>query len=133
MAKEFLRQYEVFLKKAITDFRAAKNLLRDFEDGEIELDLEIIFFHLQQTGEKLLKSLLSKNKLDFPRSHDLKLLVKILKSNNIEFIENIEELIPLTDYAVEGRYAVMHDDLGEVDKYIEILNKLIEFVKIKIN
>jgi len=61
---------------------------------------------------------------------------KYLKQYEIFFNKakvDYEELIPLTDYAVEGRYAIMHDDLSDVDKYIEILSRLIEFVKTKIS
>jgi len=46
MAK-FLKQYEIFLKKANADLKAAYNLFEDFERGDTELDLEIIYFHLQ--------------------------------------------------------------------------------------
>ena len=133
MAKKFLKQYEIFLKKAITDFRAAKNLLKDFEDGETELDLEIVFFHLQQSSEKLIKSILSKNEIDFPKVHDLNLLIKILDQNEIKLTLNIKPLIPLTDYAVEGRYAIIHDDLEDTDKYIKILDKFIILTKTTIN
>ena len=44
-------------------------------------------------------------------------------------VDNTEELIRLNYYAVEGRYAIIHDDLTDVDIYIIILNKLITFVK----
>ena len=56
---EFLKQYEVLFKKAKTDLKAAKILLEKFEEGDEELDLETVMFHLQQCAEKLLKSLLS--------------------------------------------------------------------------
>ncbi len=45
-----LKQYEIFLKKAEGDFNiAAKNA------HDPEIDLEIIFFHLQQSVEKIHK------------------------------------------------------------------------------
>ena len=56
---EFLKQYEVLYKKAKTDLKVAKNILEDFENGDDELDLEVVMFHLQQSTEKLLKSLLA--------------------------------------------------------------------------
>jgi len=34
-------------------------------------------------------------------------------------------LIELSDYAVEGRYSIIHDDLNESEKYIEIIERLI--------
>lgn len=53
---EFLRQYEILLKKARTDLKVAKNILEDFEKGDEDLDLEVVMFHLQQSVEKLLIS-----------------------------------------------------------------------------
>jgi len=46
--------------------------------------------------------------------------------NKIELLNDIETLIELSDYAVEGRYSIIHDDINESNKYIEILNKLID-------
>jgi len=126
---EFLKQYEILYKKARVDLRASKILLEDFEKGDEELDLETIMFHLQQATEKLLKSLLAFNKLHFTKTHDLEKLLNAVNENNIKIIDDIETLLPLSDYAVEGRYAIIHDDLDSADKYIKILDKFIEFVK----
>ena len=126
---EFLKQYEILYKKARVDLKASKILLKDFEKGDEELDLEAIMFHLQQTAEKLLKSLLAFNKLHFTKTHDLEQLLNAINENNIKIIDNIEILLPLSDYAVEGRYAIIYDDLDNADKYIEILDELIKFVK----
>ena len=52
---------------------------------------------------------------------------------NINITKEIETLIPLTYYAVEGRYAIIYDDLGDTDKYIKQLDELLEFVKIAID
>ena len=129
MAKEFLKQYEILLKKAIADLNSAKVLLVSFKDGEVELDLGIVFFHLQQCAEKLIKTMLDFNKIKFPHTHDIEELIQILDEQNIEIIENIAILYDLTGYAVEGRYAILHDDLEDADRYINTLDKLLEFVK----
>ena len=129
MVKKFLKQYEIFFKKAIIDLNMAKIGFKEFENGEMELDLEVIYFHLQQCSEKLLKSILDFNKIKFIKTHDLKLLIKLLKDNSISTIENVEKIIPLTDYAVEGRYAVIHDDLDDAEKFIVFLEEYIEYVK----
>jgi HEPN domain-containing protein len=126
---EFLSQYEILLKKSRSDLKAAKNLFRDFENGDEELDLEIIMFHLQQSTEKSLKALLSFNRKHFTKTHDLENLLNVIKENNIQMINDTEDLLLLSEYAVEGRYTIMHDDIQDVDKYIEILEKLIKFVK----
>jgi len=80
---EFLKQYEVLYKKAKVDLNSAKILLNSFENGEVELDLEIIMFHLQQCSEKLLKALLSFNKLHFTKTHDLEKFVEFVKKEII--------------------------------------------------
>jgi len=102
---EFLKQYEILFKKARTDLKVAKNLLEDFENGDDDLDLEVILFHLQQSCEKLLKALLAYNKLHFTKTHSLEILITIIKNKNIELISDIECLISLEEYAIEGRYA----------------------------
>jgi HEPN domain-containing protein len=58
---EQMRQYGILYKKAKTDLKVSKNLLEDFNNGDDELDMETIMFHLQQSAEKLLKSLLAYN------------------------------------------------------------------------
>lgn len=126
---EFLKQYEILFKKGRTDLKAGKNLLEDFKNGDDELDLETIMFHFQQCAEKLLKSLLAYNKHHYTKTHNIKELVKGIRNNDIVVNLDIEILIPLTYYAVEGRYAVIHDDLEDTDKYIKLLDELLEFVK----
>ncbi len=129
----FLRQYEILYKKARTDLKVAKNILEDFENGDDELDLEVIMFHLQQSTEKLIKSLLAYNRLHFTKTHSIAYLLDAVFENNIEIIEDAQKLIPLTEFAVEGRYAILHDDLDDVDKYIVIVSKLLEFVDMTIS
>ena len=128
----FLRQYEILYKKARTDLKVAKNILEDFENGDNELDLEVIMFHLQQSVEKLLKALLAYNRLHFTKTHNIEYLLDVVYENNIELIDNANELIPLTEFAVEGRYSIINDDLYDIDKYIKIVEELLLFVGEKI-
>jgi HEPN domain-containing protein len=128
----FLRQYEILYKKARTDLKVAKNILEDFENGDNELDLEVIMFHLQQSVEKLLKALLAYNRLHFTKTHSIEYLLDAVYENNIELIDNANELIPLTEFAVEGRYSIINDDLYDVDKYIKMVEELLLFVGEKI-
>ena len=48
-----------------------------------------------------------------------------MDSNKIQTIDNLDILIALNEFAVEGRYAIIHDDFDDIDN----LNRLIEFVK----
>lgn len=124
---------ELFLYKAKVDLNAAKYLLDGFNDGNLDIDLEKICFESQQCAEKLLKAILSKNNIVFPRTHDLEDLIDLCSDNGIELAEKVELLPDLTEYAVQGRYAIIHDDIVDAGKYIEILEKLLKFVKKALN
>ena len=65
-----LLAYEVFLRKGISDLKAAMKLL---EDNEIDPD--IICFHLQQFIEKYLKAFLIYNNFEPKKIHNLSLLI----------------------------------------------------------
>ena len=130
--EKFLKQYQVLLKKAKVDFNSAIYLLEGFESGKIELDIEVIMFHLQQSTEKLLKSLLAYNKLHFTKTHDLEKLFIEIKNNDIKILDEVECLLPLSDYAVEGRYSIISDDVEDINRYIIILKKVIKFVESEI-
>jgi len=130
---EIKNSADMFFYKGKIDLEAAKHILKYFNNGEIEIDFEVIYFHLQQCAEKLLKSLLSKYKIRVLKTHDIEDLLELLENQNIQIINNINILEKLTQYAVEGRYAILHDDLDDTDKYIVILDELLEFVKNEIN
>ena len=126
---KFLKQYEILYKKARADLKAAKILYEDFEKGDDELDIETIMFHLQQCAEKLFKSLLSFNNIHITKTHDIERLLCILAENGIEVPKETKELIFLNEFAVEGRYAIIHDDIDDAKKYMIILDNLVEYVK----
>jgi HEPN domain-containing protein len=128
VAKKFLKQYKVLFLKAKEDLVASKYLLDGFNNHNLELNLEIVFFHFQQCAEKLIKTILDYNHIKFPHNHNIRELIKIANDSKIT-INNIDELSQLTQYAVEGRYAIIHDDLDDAEKYIGILNELLVFVQ----
>jgi HEPN domain-containing protein len=118
---EFLSQSIILLNKAKTDFMAAKLLHANFISGNGEIDIEIVCFHLQQCAEKSLKSILSEKSIDFPRVHDLELLLNLVDQSKIEIPVDRDLLIELNDFAIEGRYSVLHDDLiSAVDYFSEV-------------
>ena len=78
MSKEFKDYQSLLFYKAKVDLNASKGLLYLFENGN-ELDLEVIFFHLQQSVEKLLKALLTMHKIPYTKTHDIKQLITLLK------------------------------------------------------
>jgi len=126
---EIKNSTELFLYKATVDFNAAKILLDLFEKDNKELDLEKINFELQQAVEKALKSILSFYKIKVPKTHQIQELIQLSKQNNIKLIENIDILTNLSDFAVEGRYAIICDDIEDTYEYIKITKKLLTFIK----
>ncbi len=124
-----MKQYQILFQKARADLKAGKNLLEDIEGGDDELDMDAVMFHLQQSAEKLLKALLSYHRHHFTKTHNLRELLHALADHQIDIPEQNMQLIPLTYYAVEGRYAVIHDDMEDAGKYIQLLDQLLSFVE----
>lgn len=117
---------DLFLYKATVDLNSAKYLLSGYESNSLEIDIEKIYFELQQCAEKILKSVLSKSNVKTPKTHDIEILIDLCEDNDIFVHQNIDKLIELSDYAVEGRYSIMHDDINESSNYISILETIIE-------
>ncbi|CAA6804513.1 MAG: Unknown protein [uncultured Sulfurovum sp.] len=122
---------DMFLYKAIVDLNSGKYLLEAFNADKIKIDIEKIYFELQQSGEKLLKSMLSREAISFLKSHDIEQIIELCEKYNICLTEDIECLIELNDYAVEGRYSIIHDDINQADRYILVLERLIGMIKFK--
>lgn len=120
----FLNQYEILFNKAKADLSAANVLYARLLEGNSELDLEVICFHLQQCAEKLMKAVLSKNQIYQPRIHDLESLLNLLSDNSISYETDRELLIELNDYAVEGRYAIMHEELDNIKGIFVLLSDM---------
>ncbi|MDO9614979.1 MAG: HEPN domain-containing protein, partial [Bacteroidota bacterium] len=121
----FLNQYEIFYNKAKADLSAANVLYDRLLEGNSELDLEVICFHLQQSAEKIMKAILSKNQIYYPKIHDLETLLNLLTEKNIDLHTDRELLIELNDYAVEGRYAVMHEELDSIKEIFTLLTDMV--------
>ena len=122
---EIKNSSDMFLYKATIDLNTAKYLLDAYNKDEIDIDIEKIYFELQQCSEKCFKSLLSNRGIRIPKIHDLEELIELCIDNNMELIENVSSLIKLTDYAVDGRYSIIHDDIDDSEKYIKLLELFI--------
>ena len=123
---KFLRQHDIFYKKSESDLEAAKILLGS-KSGKIDID--VILFHLQQSTEKLLKCLLSYNRVHVEKVHDIEHLVSILRGNGITLPEYVDSLAVLTQFAVEGRYSVFHDETVDIEFLLKHLEEFQHFVK----
>jgi HEPN domain-containing protein len=88
-----------WLHKADTDLEAAESLLASGRSL-----LYPSCFHSQQAAEKYLKGFLVRNRIDFPRTHDLKELLDLAEPVNSNLARSLQDAIVLTRYGVEVRY-----------------------------
>lgn len=119
----FVRQWEVLFEKAKADFKAARILMDNVKDED---DQSIILFHLQQAVEKSLKAILSHNNIEFPRTHDIELIYNLIIKSGIILPDFSEQLIDLSDFAVDTRYSYMPDEVEDIESYFCAVNELLE-------
>ena len=67
------------------------------------ISYELLCFHTQQAVEKALKALLIFDAIEFPRTHNIRILIDLLKKKHI-VSDIVDESAVLTEYAVSSRY-----------------------------
>jgi HEPN domain-containing protein len=93
---------ELLLHKAQQDELALEKLISD-----PALPDEIICFHAQQAIEKTLKAVLTNSAIYYGRTHNLGVLLDLLRTNGFSFPGEFEEIRRLTPFAVDFRYEDM--------------------------
>jgi HEPN domain-containing protein len=88
-----------WLTKAEDDWRLCHRLATDSEPYA-----EATAFHAQQAVEKYLKAFLTWLQLEFPKTHDIKRLLKLAQARDPSLAEELSNAADLTAYAVEYRY-----------------------------
>ncbi len=91
--------FHAWVKKAEDDLKTAEHILTLKKN----CPFDAVCFHAQQCAEKYLKALLVHKKIDFPKTHDLRLLMQKVPSD-IKLDLLIDEVIPLNRYTIEARY-----------------------------
>ncbi len=91
-----LRQW---IEKAEHDIRNAEHTLTLKKN----CPFDTVCFHAQQCAEKYLKALLVYRSIDFPKTHDIRLLMQRVP-DDVKLDLFIEEVIPLNRYTIEARY-----------------------------
>jgi len=94
---------EDWLRRAHSDLALACGRLRR------DVLPEDLCFHAQQAVEKSLKAVLISKGVDFPRTHNLRILIDVLPETVFRD-PVLDSSAALTDYAVSARYP------GEVEK-----------------
>ena len=92
----------VLLEKARQDLVAVGKWLND-----VDISDEIIGFHIQQTIEKSLKALLSVQKVDYPHTHNLRLLIDLCRNNDIQVPAEFLQVDVFNRFAVQWRYDLL--------------------------
>lgn len=129
MSNNNLEYFKEWQKKAEEDFDSVKILL---ENNGIPA---IICYHCQQVVEKYLKGYLVYNNVEFPKSHQLDVLLEEAVKINEAFKDYSDEVAPLNNYYIEARYPMdIKEDISinEAKIAFEIADKIKNFVLSKI-
>jgi HEPN domain-containing protein len=94
--QDLVRQW---LAKADEDLSAAQTLL-----SLGTAFFSTIGFHCQQAAEKYFKAFLIWQQIEFPKTHDLSLLLGLISTAAPSLAESLEAIAELTSYGVEIRY-----------------------------
>jgi HEPN domain-containing protein len=114
---EFAKQW---LIKAQEDWDVVQILIKDPNPPTGS-----VCFHCQQCAEKLIKAVLTRNSVEFPKTHDIERLIKLTGN----FVSGLDELSPfaqkLTAHGVNTRYPADMKivDLSEMNEVVEITEK----------
>jgi HEPN domain-containing protein len=92
-------QARLLVRKAAQDLAALERLL-----GDPAIEAATLGFHAQQAAEKLLKTLLAVGGHNYPRSHDIDLLLDLLADVGVQLPEELLAVDSLTPFATVYRY-----------------------------
>ena len=115
-AESLLRQW---IDKADADLEVARRLAAEAA-GNLRIR-EIVGFHCQQAAEKYLKAFLTRCQIEFPKTHDIKLLLELAGD---PLAGSLSDAKWLTPFGVEIRYPGDTAEMlpGDEGKAIEIAN-----------
>lgn len=111
---------EVLLRKARQDELVLERLLDDRE-----VDDDTLGFHAQQAVEKLLKAILASRSVDYPRTHNIRVLIELLAKDGIQLPEELSQIARLTQFGTTFRYdAVQSVAASERAKWLDQIRVL---------
>ncbi len=118
---ELTRLVRAWVEKAEHDLKNAEHTLTLGDDCPIDT----VCFHAQQCAEKYLKTLLVLHQRDFPKTHDLGALARLLPSDVLPKV-NTDALLTLNRYPIEARYPGDWEpmDRHDAEEAVEVARKL---------
>jgi HEPN domain-containing protein len=94
------------------------------------IDDETLGFHAQQAAEKAIKALLALAGCDYPRSHNIGLLLDLLNSQRIALPGNDDGLVALTPFGTVFRYDDLpFEDVPDRHSWTPLLHSLLAEVQ----
>ena len=116
---------EILLRKARQDELVLERLLDDRE-----VDDDTLGFHAQQAAEKMLKAVLASRGIDYPKTHNLRVLIELLAKGGVQLPEPLSEITRLTQFGTTFRYdALLSAAHGNRAKWLEWIRDLRAFVE----
>jgi HEPN domain-containing protein len=91
-------------------------------------EMDAAGFHLQQMVEKSLKAWMALKNIDYPKTHDLSLLLRLLEDAG-EAIGPFWPLLRLNPFAVQFRYEVAGEDFPDFEKVAQLASQLLAHVE----
>lgn len=92
----------ISLEKAQQDLVAAQKLLHDADISD-----EIVGFHIQQAIEKSFKAILLRHTIDYPHTHNLRLLIDLCRNSHIQIPSEFLQVDVFNRFAVQWRYDLL--------------------------
>jgi HEPN domain-containing protein len=124
-----LKEVRRWLAKADHDRLNVEFLL---EQGKPLMD--IAAFHCQQAVEKLLKAYLTFREHEFEKTHDVGALTKLCARYDREFEALLDDVEPLTAFAVRFRYPGPNDpSVAQVQRALQAVQRVREFLRPRIS
>jgi HEPN domain-containing protein len=115
----------ILLRKARQDELVLERLL-----GDRDVDDDTLGFHAQQAAEKMLKAILAARSVDYPKTHNLRVLIELLENNGIHLPEGLSEIARLTQFGTTFRYDTFLSPAdGDRVKWPEWIRSLRAFVE----
>ena len=125
MKNELIREW---IEKADEDYEAASVLFAK----KNKKFFNVVCFHAQQAAEKYIKAFLVLHQVDFPKTHDLPLLVKLCMKIDPEF-ELIMDLARFLNlFSVDLRYPGDKSSHADAKKAFATLTEIRSFFQIKL-
>ena len=85
-------------------------------------------FHLQQSVEKSLKAWLALKGIDYPRTHDLSLLLGLLEDQSQD-VGAFWPLLELNPFAVQFRYELPGEDFPNFEQLARLAQQLLTSIQ----